>query len=653
MNIDLECLAREFKVFVDTCSFMHPEAPGFFYKQLAPILLRYEQRLIISQKVKIEIEKLQKSKEQETADSARCAAEIMRYYSEHKLIDVRGERGDPFADNVFYYVFSKFRTRYDLALLTQDKGLAMDILTLRSSQAVRSSKKLLVLRLDRKGKLSEWTDGNNFESARKAPSESIAAEMQKFRLCSLPHPGKDRNLKTGALPGVGDSIDVGEIGPVRLSRVLGGGGEGTTFRTDSGHACKIYTRDRLTEHRLQKLTLMTDKKIRIPDVCWPLALARNSQKDFIGYLMPLADGIQMQKCLFVKPLLEKSFPNWSRRNLVQLAITWLEKVVNIHNLNVLIGDVNPLNFLIKSETEVFFVDTDSYQIEDFPCPVGMANFTAPEIQGIDFPTFLRTFEHEYFAIATLLFMILLPGKPPYSHQGGGDLTKNIKEGEFSYRLGDISNKKTPEGPWRFIWSHLPYKTKEAFFNCFVNRKRISPEQWLDLMRNYKYDLDKGHLDPDGESDKLFPTRFKGVSTYAQKTYNAEEGGWESFKCDICGNTFQRNAAQADKFRNSPRKLCHDCLEAQKMENTTGEMITCSDCGEPFLFSIGEMKFYAQKGLDPPKRCKQCRGNRTPSKSATPVPLRSHSPPIQGEKKSKKSNDSLWDILEDILKAIIK
>lgn len=97
-----------------------------------------------------------------------------------------------------------------------------------------------------------------------------------------------------------------------------------------------------------------------------------------------------------------------------LCITILKKLKYLHDRNVILGDINPNNILVVSPTEVYFVDTDSYQIEGFPCPVGTINFTAPEIQRKDFSTFLRTIGNERFAVATLLFMIMLPGKPPYS-----------------------------------------------------------------------------------------------------------------------------------------------------------------------------------------------------------------------------------------------
>ena len=66
------------------------------------------------------------------------------------------------------------------------------------------------------------------------------------------------------------------------------------------------------------------------------------------------------------------------------------------------GDLNPTNIMVKFSEKVFFVDTDSYQIEDFPCPVGTPDYTAPEIQNRKKYDFLRSIGNENFAVATLL-----------------------------------------------------------------------------------------------------------------------------------------------------------------------------------------------------------------------------------------------------------
>ncbi len=186
---------------------------------------------------------------------------------------------------------------------------------------------------------------------------------------------------------------------------------------------------------------MLSNKIEYDGICWPLSIAYNLKGEFVGYFMKPAKGREIQKSLFVKPLLMKYFPNWTKQHILNLCICILEKIKYLHKRNVIIGDLNPLNIIIESDVEVYFVDTDSYQIEEYPCPVGTINFTPPELQGKDYKSFLRTFENEHFAIATLIFMILMPGKPPYSRRGGSDPASNIKETDFAYPYGKERKKK--------------------------------------------------------------------------------------------------------------------------------------------------------------------------------------------------------------------
>ncbi len=38
-------------------------------------------------------------------------------------------------------------------------------------------------------------------------------------------------------------------------------------------------------------------------------------------------------------------------------------------------------------------------------------------------------------------------------------------------------------------------------------------------------------------------------------------------------------------------------------------IVCQDCGEEFVFTESEQKFYSERGFQDPKRCKPCRDKR--------------------------------------------
>ena len=113
-------------------------------------------------------------------------------------------------------------------------------------------------------------------------------------------------------------------------------------------------------------------------------------------------------------------------------------------------------------------------------------------------------------------MLMLPGKPPYAQQGGESLADNILAGDFSYPLGTSSNKKTPQGPWRYVWSHLTYEVKEMFYNTFridgthhSENERYSVREWIGAFQKYLRLLDDGTLAArDPMSAELFPTRFK-------------------------------------------------------------------------------------------------------------------------------------------------
>ncbi len=43
-------------------------------------------------------------------------------------------------------------------------------------------------------------------------------------------------------------------------------------------------------------------------------------------------------------------------------------------------------------------------------------------------------------------------------------------------------------------------------------------------------------------------------------------------------------------------------------------IVCKDCGQEFLFTVGEQNFYEEKGFDhQPVRCKECRAKKKAEK----------------------------------------
>ncbi len=330
-----------------------------------------------------------------------------------------------------------------------------------------------------------------------------------FALPSTPLTESDRPLSVRQLPASGAAIRTPSGRHLRLGAAISAGGEGSIFATDSaGEVCKVYHPHKLSELRRRKIELMVSRRIERSGLCWPTELALNEAGEFVGYLMPRASGRTVQSSMFVKPVLEKNFPHWRRRDLVNLCIAFVEHIDFLHRLNIIVGDINPLNLLVGEDSrQLWLVDTDSFQIENFPCPVGTVNFTAPEIQGRHYGDYLRSKEHELFAVATMLFMFLHPGKPPYSQQGGGSPMDNIKAMDFPYLFiqgeDNFPGKNAPQGPWQRIWSNLPYPLREAFHNTFRMNRRTPIDEWQRLLQRYRYSLEKEHT-----SDELFPMGFR-------------------------------------------------------------------------------------------------------------------------------------------------
>ncbi len=354
---------------------------------------------------------------------------------------------------------------------------------------------------------------------------------------------------------------------IEIKEKLAEGGEGSVYTTSlsGGFVAKIYHKDRLTTDRRGKITRMISKKIDCPGVCFPEALVLNSSGEFVGYLMREAKGYELGKSVFQPKLFLQKFKNWTKKDTIQLCITILQKIKYLNDRNVILGDINPANILVVSPTNVYFVDCDSYQIEGYPCPVGTVNFTPPEAQQWkDYKSNIRTQKMENFAIATLLFMIMLPGKPPYSAVGGESQSKNIINGEFPYPLIEDTDK-TPPGKWGFIWSHMSWKVKEAFFQTFKRGerhfqpdKRLSASEWIEVFKKYKNDLDRYMIKNDPMANDIFPTRKKGEYVVEHRI------------CKSCGKSFGITKNNMDwEQRKSQQEgsvvrveVCQDCKDSR-------------------------------------------------------------------------------------------
>lgn len=514
------------RIFIDTSSLMEQQADRFFQRWIESRARRPHIRVLVPVSVAYEIQKHLDGANDDKRRKAEQAANLLKTCLDQGLVELFDDPDRQIADNVFLTLFQRFCLQCDLTLVTQDSNLAQDILDIRNRRSVQVRKRISAVRIARDGSAHPWRDatesGLQERNAPKSPAPKRPAPA--FQLRS----GVTR-IDVTPLPltrpaAEGDLLFTARQKPLRLGKALGRGGEGTVFLTDTDLVCKTYGPKPPTRATREKLERMCAHPLQYPGLCWPLELVFNEWGEFAGYLMPQAGGHELQHSVMHPKLLEETFPEWNRLQLARLAITVLETISHLHKNNVLLGDLNPSNILVEDETTVYFVDTDSFQIEEFPCPVGKVPFVHPDLMGRDFSNLLRNLEHEHFAVATLVFMLLMPGKPPYSHQGGESLNVNVLKGHFPYPFEEKRGTGVPQGPWRFIWSHLPKYVKQDLHDYFTGQTQKTIDDWLKLLRRYLGDLESGRLAEGGL--ELFP---KGYKLLSKEVVLRKGGTWRTCK----------------------------------------------------------------------------------------------------------------------------
>ena len=364
---------------------------------------------------------------------------------------------------------------------------------------------------------------------------------------------------------VNSSIYVGNT-RYSLGKEKGSGGEGTVYsvRNLSNAVAKIYNNNACTERRRAKIQRIVSLGIQDKSICAPFAIVKDKKSTFAGYLMPFASGESLQNRLFNFD--RDGFLGWTRRDLVGLCLTVLkiiQGVYSIPNHRILIGDINLGNFIVRNPRDVSLVDFDSIQIDEFPCPVGKDEFTAPELLSnlSNRKDSLRSRDNEAFSIAILLFLILCNNMHPFSCRNGESPATNIIKGTFPYNADGSVSKYAPIGNWPFYWAALPAYIRSAFIQSFSSSNRTSVDEWIKLFERYHDDFSSIiHKSPFLNNIILdrFPSDFHPDS---------------SSYCLCCHEPKPGNL-MIDR-------LCLDCINAGAKVKTK----KCKGCGREIIYAI--------------------------------------------------------------------
>jgi RNA polymerase subunit RPABC4/transcription elongation factor Spt4 len=263
--------------------------------------------------------------------------------------------------------------------------------------------------------------------------------------------------------------------PVTLGGEVARGGEGIVYAAAGrpGVLAKIYT-PRPREGHEEKLTWMLAHPPQDPagngasgvrasgghaSIAWPTDLLFDAQRHFLGYLMPQVTGGAPALAVFNPRTRAATWPNFDRRYLHRSARNLAAALAALHESNYIVGDLNESNVLVTSSALVTLIDTDSFQVQEprngriivYPCPVGKAEYTPPELQGRALNEVYRQPQHDAFALAVLIFQLLMGGSHPFRARwlAAGDalpLEERIHRGYFPYVQQGAGGAAAPVAP---------------------------------------------------------------------------------------------------------------------------------------------------------------------------------------------------------------
>lgn len=234
--------------------------------------------------------------------------------------------------------------------------------------------------------------------------------------------------------------------------VIGQGGEATVYEVagQPRWLAKIFRTEK--PDREQKLSWMITYPPDDPalktghrSIAWPVELLYGDQ-GFAGYLMPHIKAAVPILNVFHPRLRRQTFQGFTQRHLHNTAFNISAALGAIHQRGYVVGDLNESNVLVSPKTLVTLIDTDSFQVQTRTesgsirmhlCEVGKPEYLPPEMQRRDPKNTVRIPEHDRFALAVLIFQLLMDGNHPFRGRwvGSGErisLPERIEKGYFPY-----------------------------------------------------------------------------------------------------------------------------------------------------------------------------------------------------------------------------
>lgn len=307
---------------------------------------------------------------------------------------------------------------------------------------------------------------------------------------------------------------------VQLGQQIGAGGEGTVYEIAGNPSAvlKVYAKP-IQPQKLEKLRVMVAARDDALEQvsAWPIEIAFKAVGgDCCGLVMPRITASREVHELFSPQTRRRCFPRADYRFLVHAARNIAVAFEILHGRGIVLGDVNEGNLLVDNQAMSRLIDCDSFQFSTrgttYKCEVGIALYTPPELQGVNFRDVVRTVNHDCFGLAVLMFHMLFMGRHPFAGRfsGSGEmpLEKAISQHRFAYGVNAKSLQMAPP-PGSVSLTELPSVVSALFERAFSESSarggsRPSASEWrqgLEFLKTrlIECDDDPGHHYPKDSS----------------------------------------------------------------------------------------------------------------------------------------------------------
>lgn len=298
---------------------------------------------------------------------------------------------------------------------------------------------------------------------------------------------------------------------IHLDKKIGSGGEGDIYLIHgyTSEVAKIYKKQQSPTIHRKLLTMVQgpphDPTVNGPtkhrSIAWPseILYLDRQKTQFAGFVMPRIDLKVFKKILIYLSPEDRAgmfFGEFTWLHLYTAAFNLASCLAAIHERGYCVGDINESNILVAPTTLLTIIDCDSFQVKDpstgktWRCKVAKDDYTAPEIFDCSrYADVDRTRETDCFALAVMIFQLLMEGFHPYAAKGklvddAPSRRDKIKKGIFPYTSSQKGIAPTARAP---SFEILHPEIQALFQRCFdAGHKnpaaRPSAKEWMTTLK---------------------------------------------------------------------------------------------------------------------------------------------------------------------------